>query len=120
MSGDLWHYTCAHQAPLIRADGYVRPVRDLAAPARHVPAWGAFAWFTDLAAPIREALGLTSWSLDCDRTAYRFRVEPGVEVVAWMSVRREYPWAWRLESEPGARPAHWYVSAEPVPVREAP
>ena len=119
---DLFHFTCAHRAPLIRADGYVRPLAELldTEPARLVVPWGAFAWFTDLAVPIRDALGLTSSILKCDRTEYRFRVFPPVEVTQWASVRREFPWAWELETADGARPMHWWISADPIPVIEAP
>jgi hypothetical protein len=96
-------------------------VRELAAPTRDLPPWGVFAWFTDMPTPNRDALGLTSTILDCDRTAYRFRAELGGDLMRWTSVRRGYPgWAYELENAYGARPMHWYVSRDPVPVIEAP
>lgn len=109
----LYHYTCGHRAPMIRQDQHIRPGNDLGT--LKVP-WSAFGWFTDMAVPVRDALGLTSYCLDCDRTEYRFTVlgEPA-ELVPWVSVRREYDdWGRLLESAPGARPRHWWVSPLPV------
>lgn len=107
--GPLYHYTCEHRARLIREDGSVRPGWQLGAPPE-IP-WARFAWFTDMAVPARDALGLTSEILTCDRTEYRFEaayVPP--ELVPWVSVRQGFRWAEYLESAPGARPAHWWVS----------
>jgi hypothetical protein len=121
----LYHYTCDHRAPLVRADGLVVPAHHLRRddgrpnPVALIP-WCAFAWFTDLEVPIRAALGLTSDLVACDRTEYRFRAIEGARLVHWTDIRRRYGWAEILETAPGARPAHWYVSADPVPVIEAP
>jgi hypothetical protein len=118
----LFHYTCAHRAPGIRDDGLVIPgtkqQRDDGSPIGAIP-WATFAWFTDLDVPIRDALGLTMEILRCDRTEYRFRAIEGARLIAWTSVRRNYVWSPFLEAAPGARPAHWYVSVDPVPVVEA-
>lgn len=120
----LYHYTCAHRAPLVRADGVVIPghhqKRDpgYSSGIRAIP-WAAFAWLTDLEVPAREPLGLTMDLLRCDRTEFRFRAVEGAVLVPWVSVRRMYPWSVYLE-QAGARPAHWYVSPDPVPVIESP
>lgn len=75
-------------------------------------------WFTDMAVPHREALGLTSYVARCDRTAHRFRVTDPTEVMRWgryarRLAREEREW---LETQPGSRPAHWWVALGPVPV----
>lgn len=113
----LYHYTCDHAVAGIIRDEHVRPLSDMASHA--VPPWGYFAWFTDLAEPNREGLGLTSAILTCDRTVHRFEVTDATEVERWVNVRRFHPWAAILESAPGAMPAHWWLSTEPVPVFEA-
>lgn len=108
---------------MITADGYVRPLVDLADAERAglVPSGGTFAWFTDLDVPIRDALGLTSTILACDRTRCRFRVTDASTVTPWVqAAARRTPWGQYLEQTDGARPMHWYVSTEPVPVIEAP
>jgi hypothetical protein len=114
---NLWHYTCDH--------GHAA-IEDVVVPA----CWqrpdldgtpGTYAWFTDLAEPIRDALGLTSNMLDCDRTAHRYRVLDASPIVPWVRVRRSWPsWVDLLESAPGARPMHWFVSPGPVDVEYAP
>jgi hypothetical protein len=106
----LYHYTCDHGAAGISASGLVE-VR-LQPPEGKV----ALAWFTDLEAPNRVALGLTSRSLQCDRLAYRFTIPEPIDVVRYVDVRREhFPRYWReaLESVPGAMPMHWYISLAP-------
>lgn len=103
----FWHYTCDHGHEGI--DGLVVPGGLVGTPSE-------VAWFTDLGRPIREALGLTSHLLSCDRTAYRYRVVDPSPLVPWVEVRRRYPWAAAIELAPGARPRHWLVATEPVAV----
>jgi hypothetical protein len=109
----LWHYTCDHGATGIRRDGFIRPNPN--------PFLGAaLAWFTDLNPPDREALGLTSTMLHCDRLAHSFEVDSEA-VQPWIEARRDLlrtakKFVLTLESAPGAMPAHWYVSTVPVPV----
>lgn len=112
----LYHFTCDH--------GHAQITERL------IPAsWqdnradngpGRLVWMTDLAVPNRDALGLTSHILSCDRTAHRYRVTSEVDIVPWLKVRRAYRWAEELESAEGARPAHWFVSGVSVPVAYAP
>ena len=100
----LYHFTCSHGRALIGSPGVLEP---------H---WG-FVWLTDLARPPREAVGLTSQILDCDRMEFRYRATANGTVVPWTTVRRRYPreWVEGLESAPGALLRHWYVSPVPVP-----
>jgi hypothetical protein len=78
-------------------------------------------WLTDLAVADRLALGLTSLTLSCDRTAYRFEVADVNEVaepwVKWAH-RHRIPSAVRdgLDGNPGAQPLRWWVAEQPVPV----
>lgn len=113
----MWHYTCDHGRAALGVRGWVVPAH-LWAPRTDPYPTGQWAWFTDLATPNRDALGLTMNLTKCDRTAYRYRVTDEAHVVPWMHVRRHVPGALRddLESAPGARPRHWWVSVEPVPV----
>lgn len=108
----LYHYTCDHGHNLIR--GTVVPADILGRYANDGP--HIYAWFTDLAHPNRDALGLTSRILTCDRTRWRYRVTDARDLIHWTHVRRDHPWSEVLESAPGARPMHWWVSRHPVPV----
>lgn len=119
----LYHYTCTdHGLPGIARAGLVRPIGQLVA--MLPPGMPSLAWFTDLTDPDAAALGLTGLVLACDRTAARIEVEehPGLE--PWCRWRRANPaykaFAAVLEAAPGARPAHWWVSSAPVPVKELP
>lgn len=106
----LYHYTCAHGLEGIGTEGtgVLMPHQGLV-------------WLTDLEAPFREALGLTSYTLSCDRTAHRFRAVDGLHaVMPWVQFRREAvppdrrAWAAALEAAPGAMPRHWWVCALPL------
>lgn len=112
----FFHYTCDHRHPALLDAGIAVPGADLTTGA--VPWTGALVWFTDLAHPIREALGLTSHLLACDRTEHRYRVTDDTAVEPWTKWARSLPPAYRdaLELAPGARPAHWFVATTGVPV----
>jgi len=107
----LYHYTCDHGRRGIGGRGVLRP---------HLQPWleGPYVWLTDLEVPMREALGLTSHALRCDRTVHRYRVTDETHARRWMLVRQTLlqPAVHALETAPGAMPMHWWVSAEPVPV----
>lgn len=107
----FYHYTCLdHGLPGIRETGQLQP-HGIAA---------ALVWVTDLEVPVRDALGLTSHVLDCDRTEARVLVPAHPAIEPWWRWRRAHPehraWARELEDSPGARPAHWFVSATPLPI----
>jgi hypothetical protein len=110
----LWHFTCSHSVDGIHADGELRP---------HQHPWmpEPLVWLTDLEVPFRDALGLTSHTLGCDRTEHRFEVADPTAAVWWPTYARTVRLATgqrlALEQAPGAMPAHWWVSAEPIPVR---
>lgn len=105
----LYHYTCYHGNAAIAEDGgIIKPGPD------------GMVWLTDLRVPIRDALGLTSVYITCDRIAFRWAIDPIPETVEWWPrwLRHATP-AWRkwgrlIEMAPGVRPAHWYVSTIPV------
>jgi len=118
---ELYHYTCEHSAealgkgevtllPMVDLIGKPDPVPDLWWPGRAV-------WLTDLDRPERNALGLTSNILLCDRTTHRYRVLSAARVYRWTTFARTLPRESRalLEYTYLARPAHWFVSAHPVP-----
>lgn len=106
----MYHYCCQHSLAAIAASSW------LLRPQGPIPV----VWMTDLASPDRSALGLTSHLLSCDRTDHRLTVAPDQPVEFWPEYcrrtgltrqRREL-----LEGTPGARPAHWYVSDQPIRV----
>lgn len=110
----LWHYTCEdHGRPGIEPAGLLRP-------SAHPWLPQPLVWVTDLDVPHREALGLTSYSLNCDRTAVRYEVHPDVHdlCVPWTRYarHRRLPRGVRerFEEADGAMPAHWWVSEHPL------
>lgn len=110
----LWHYTCRHGHDGIERAGFIEP--------QFQPLLGVrLAWFTDMDPPVREALGLTRRLVTCDRTTWRYPVDAR-QLITWTGYRRQLlrdgqrVGVWTLENEPGAMPAHWWVSTQPVPV----
>lgn len=101
----LYHYTCSHAAPRIKATGLLLPNSH-----PHNPE--PLVWLTDLDVPWREALGLTSTILDCDRTEWRFTLTEPVAVHPWVAVRRRFDreYVRELERAHGVMPMHWFVS----------
>jgi hypothetical protein len=115
----LYHYTCDHSAEQIGPDGCLLPLRSRPEGQGLSPFHTSFVWMTDLDHPVRDALGLTSHILTCDRTRFRYRVIAGQYGVGpWMRARRSCTAeiVEELESAPGAMPAHWWVSSYPVAV----
>ena len=107
----LYHYTCGdHGRPGIQRDGFVRPGAD------------GLVWLTDLLdekrrSKTRQALGLTSNIISCDRMEHVFEVEPSAmsyrEAVACGLIARQRHMAL---VRPWTREANWYVSVTPVAV----
>lgn len=121
----LWHYTCADGHAALGEVGTLLPMAQHGDPDRLVsfPTWArpllGLVWLTDRAAPDSGALGLTRWSVSCDRTAYRYRVTDLTGGIArYGRIRRSLPpmLAHYLETAPGAEPAGWFVTRHPVPV----
>lgn len=110
----LWHFTCSHSAAGITRERVLRPHR-------HPYLREPLLWLTDLDSPaFRDALGLTSYILKCDRTEHRFSVLTDA-AVWWPTYARSRinPQCRRaLENAPGVMPAHWWVSTEPIPIEE--
>jgi hypothetical protein len=117
----LYHYTCAHSVKGIRREMKLTPNRH--------PLLGVleFVWLTDLDVPDVDALGLTSHIIKCRRTEYRATAGEN-EALHWPKLARHLRLTTgdrqilagvrALESAPGARPMHWWVSFSPVPVTE--
>lgn len=111
MTRMLYHYTCGHGADGIRRDGEIRPNQHPMV--SKVPV----VWLTTLELPDRQALGLTSQTLTCDRTEWRVTVQSG-DVEPWHvfarrhRVRREV----RDVMEDGRMPMLWWVAVDPLPV----
>lgn len=112
MNDPIWHWTCHHQAPMIRTDGLVKPhpqplLRGV-----------ELSWWTDLGAEHRFELGLTSNTLRCDRMETRFQAARPETLTHWPVAARalHVPRAVRDELEAGRLPAHWWIALEPVEV----
>lgn len=107
----LYHYTCAdHGAPGIERDGAIRPSWHW-----RLDTW--LAWMTDLPEPDALALGLTSVTLDCDRTRVRYEVKPTPDCLPWHVFAKKLRRDIREDMECAlGLPRHWWVSRVAVPV----
>lgn len=108
----LFHYTCEH--------GY-RSMGDGIVTLRVKGASGLI-WATDLDVPFRDALGLTSNILNCDRTQHRYLIADAERFRPWHEYAHDKPSWFRdpLEQAPGAMPMHWWVSERPAIAHYAP
>lgn len=80
----LYHYTCDHRIGGIRKSGWLVPH-----PQIQFPSQPKLIWLTDLDLPDRIGLGLTSYTLTCDRTQFRVTVSTvGDEVIHWPTYAR--------------------------------
>lgn len=104
----LYHYTCHHARAKILREGLIKP---------NERSYGHLLWLTDLDKPDVLALGLTSFMLRCDRTAYRVGMETDI-AVPWTQWAHDnkVPTVIRLvlDGNPGAQPLHWWVSTEEI------
>jgi hypothetical protein len=110
----LYHFTCRDAAPLIAEDGELRPHRQVQLDGTKL------VWLTDLEAPNRYEIGLTSHILSCDRMEFRFAADVE-EPLRWVDYLRDQPRDVRVAARylamaTGAKPMHWYVSTVAVPV----
>lgn len=120
MSDTLFHYSCAHGRERIGEHGVLLPplwqIGEIptSLPPDAVALMG-LVWATEAEVPEPYALGLTSSTLSCDRTAYRYRV-PAWQFARWGRVRSRFPAALvdALETARGAEPAQWLVAEGPV------
>jgi len=107
---DRFHWTCEHGAAAIRRDGMtVKPHMGLS-------------WWTDLSEPnrhTRAACCLTSVSLGCDRMQFKCRAASDALLIPWSEYKVEHgldpEYIATLEGDK-ARPEHWWVANERVPV----
>lgn len=120
----LWHYTCDHGQKALSGRGLLLPpfdqqpdLVDEVANADLVVLLSLI-WMTDLPAPDRLGLGLTSYAITCNRTRYRYRVTDAADAVPYWAMAHSFGARFRadLESAPGARPSRWWTSTRPVPV----
>jgi hypothetical protein len=115
----LYHYTCRDMARRILADGVIRPwpimpdegPRGEAIPTG-LPDDTAVVWLTTIDRPDRQALGLTSHVLNCDRTEVRFTVD--VPATRWEDFAAFANPRWRRRKEKRRRPWTWWVYAAPI------
>jgi len=118
VADSLWHFTCRHSARQIQRTA----LRPLLMPQPQHPATGLprLLWLTALPAPDREATGLTSHTLRCDRMEFRYLALRTAGCVPWLaSPFRELAspgWLAGIEAFPHD-PENWFVTDRPVPAR---
>jgi hypothetical protein len=110
----LYHFTCGHSARKIGRSGVLLPYGTL-------PGCPPLVWLTDLREPDRDALGLTSHTLTCDRTERRYVVRGDCDAIPWLSwvASPRHDEVRGLLERDGARPEHWWVTPSRVWVRRA-
>jgi len=107
---NLYHFTCRHRAEMIGVHGQLEPNPQPYLAGRPV------VWATDLYVADRDALGLTSETLACDRTEVRYQITEPDAFEPWTSwwPRKVAPDAVSQLTYPPRRPRHWYVAVCPV------
>lgn len=122
MTRVLYHFTCDHGREALGKTGLVKPPAQWAPEAakKYPEGWGwlgEVCWFTDLARPDAIALGLTSATLGCDRTRWRYRVTDDTGIKPWAVAARSLPrTAWQLTIG-DYLPGRWWLAWGPVPVQ---
>lgn len=107
----LFHYTCRHAMNKIGDQGLLIPVP-------HPFIGAALTWFTDSDSPDPQITGLTSTTLSCDRTTWRYIPIDTTEIVPWIGSR------WHSSTPPRAQavlhrwgdPSRWFVTDQPTSV----
>ncbi len=110
----LYHYTCDHRVGGIRKQRWLIPH-----PQTQLPGSPELIWLTDLDVPHRLALGLTSYTLSCDRMRFRVTVSAAEhEAAHWPRYARGLSGAARrvVEDCDGVLPMHWWVAQVPLAV----
>jgi hypothetical protein len=114
-----YHFTCEHHVFDIVAVGAVIPHRH-----PFMPMMAPMAWFTTLAHPSADDVGLTSTILSCNRLAHRFQVLDHSTLIPWSYVVEHAPpsvlprWVIADLGRYG-KPDTWLVSTTPVEVMVA-
>jgi len=108
----LWHRTCGHRIEQILADGELRPQK-------HVMLGYKMIWLTPMPWADRDALGLSSNTLACDRMEYLLEVVDPHQVAPWSAVKQtmDRVAVRYLEATRGARPDYWWVTGVPQQIR---
>lgn len=101
----LWHRTCPDSAEMIGDRGILIPHR-------HPLVGAPLVWLADRPGRSRASLGLTSWTLSCDRMAALYRVDDHEAAIPWLL------WASDHGVKPGllgsGDPRCWWVSGSPL------
>lgn len=113
----LYHYTCCHSVPGILRAGMVLY------PHEHplLPELGPVVWLTDLEALTNvRAVGLTSETIGCDRTEFRFAAT-ATDIAGlswWPRVRGRCRPRVVDDLEAFGWPERWWIATEPVTVTD--
>jgi hypothetical protein len=105
----LWHFTCEHGFAGLGERGKLG-----LNPHPLLPKLGQVAWLTSDPTPERDAVGLTSSLLMCDRMAYRYRVESPSRCIPWTAVRHLAAPEVLHDLESFGAPETWWIAREPV------
>lgn len=120
----LYHFCCEHSAAAIDRTMTLLPGLDWLTLDRRLrragePVSGLYRapsvlWLTDLEEPDRDALGLTSHTLDCDRTEFRYTVH-SEGTMRWHAFTAIYQpnREWLDVLEDGRQPDRWFVATMP-------
>ena len=103
----LWHQTCDHGRAGIGRSGWIYPGKVMPWLSR------GLVWMSSDPDAPREANGLTSIILACDRTQYVYAVERH-QAIRWLDSPDRTPAAIAALEGPEQDPALWWVSAIPV------
>lgn len=104
----LYHYTCSHGRDAIGEMGVLIPNR-------HPFLKRSFVWLTDMEVPDRDALGLTSTILSCDRLEYSYEViEESIKQCMPFSRFKKLSNTVVEDLARYAQPSHWWVSTRPI------
>lgn len=112
-----WHFTCSDGATMIGEVGVLKPHW-------HPMVGASLIWLTNDPAPSRDAVGLTSDTLFCDRMEFRYRI---IDDEAYLKIRR---WLGSTEQSRTAphhqadlhrysEPSKWYVSTKQLLAEQA-
>jgi len=108
----LYHFTCSHGAEGLGRSGFLNPTP-------HPLLGSSLSWMTSLPDPARDAVGLTSTILDCDRMETRWKVTDQTRCRRWVDIRHEFNSDAVEILEAFSDPSSWWVASVPVPVRLA-
>lgn len=106
----LIHFTCSHSAAKIAIDRVLRP---------NPLSFRHLLWLTDLESPDMYGLGLTKFSLNCDRTEFKVIVEApdAVKWTKWAHDNKvDFANRLGLDGAEGAKPLRWWVSESEIPI----